>query len=188
MTCSITGCDRPAHSKGMCKAHYERQRTKKDPGPASVRARASVRNPVCTVGGCEAPHKAHGLCSTHYSRMVDTGAVDAGRPVRQKNRVGCLVPNCDAKHYGRGLCKAHLWQSTTFNLSVEHVAALPTACEVCGSVENLRVDHDHKCCAGRGSCGKCVRGVLCHSCNIALGMMKDSPELLRKLADYMEKK
>ena len=30
------------------------------------------------------------------------------------------------------------------------------------------VDHDHRCCDGRKSCGKCVRGILCQPHNKAM--------------------
>jgi hypothetical protein len=51
-------------------------------------------------------------------------------------------------------------------------------CNVCGSTEDLHLDHNHKT-------GK-VRGCLCAKCNHALGLMKDNPMLIRKLADYVE--
>lgn len=34
------------------------------------------------------------------------------------------------------------------------------------------VDHDHKCCSGVGSCGKCIRGLLCRKCNRLLGVIE----------------
>lgn len=49
------------------------------------------------------------------------------------------------------------------------------------------VDHDHSCCPGRVSCGRCIRGILCKLCNAGLGFLKDDPGTLRRLADYLEK-
>jgi hypothetical protein len=40
-------------------------------------------------------------------------------------------------------------------------------------------DHDHKT-------GK-FRGWLCHSCNAALGLLKDDPERIAKLLNYIER-
>lgn len=62
----------------------------------------------------------------------------------------------------------------------------PDACEVCGGTNyagNGRLgvktvfDHDHQT-------GK-FRGWLCDACNTALGLLKDNPDTLRKLADYL---
>lgn len=46
-------------------------------------------------------------------------------------------------------------------------------CAICGEVKKLCVDHDHACCPAGGSCGKCVRGLLCYSCNLALGKLEN---------------
>lgn len=53
-------------------------------------------------------------------------------------------------------------------------------CEVCGTHgDPLHLDHNHTTGV--------VRGWLCHKCNKALGFAMDSPVLLRKMADYIEK-
>lgn len=51
-----------------------------------------------------------------------------------------------------------------------------------GKPRALAVDHDRKCCPGKTSCGKCVRGLLCGKCNKAVGLLMDSP--LNALAAY----
>ena len=65
-------------------------------------------------------------------------------------------------------------------------------CAACGRSETdngkfvLSIDHDHACCPGRISCGKCIRGLLCNRCNRALGLLGDSIELLKKMIAYLE--
>jgi hypothetical protein len=65
-------------------------------------------------------------------------------------------------------------------------------CAGCGAPpggwrEVLSVDHDHSCCAGQRSCGKCIRALLHSECNAIIGAVKERPEVLRKLAAYLEK-
>jgi len=57
----------------------------------------------------------------------------------------------------------------------------PDACEVCEKVTpKLCYDHCHV--------SEEFRGWLCQQCNSALGMVQDSPEILRRLAAYLERK
>jgi hypothetical protein len=49
------------------------------------------------------------------------------------------------------------------------------------------VDHDHDCCPGQWSCGRCLRDILCPKHNRALGAWGDDPERLRAAADYVDR-
>jgi hypothetical protein len=62
-------------------------------------------------------------------------------------------------------------------------------CALCGRLEEdvkLSVDHDHSCCPGRNSCGKCVRGLLCMRCNAMLGVLESFPEMIPKVLAYLK--
>jgi Recombination endonuclease VII len=62
-------------------------------------------------------------------------------------------------------------------------------CQICKQdISNaFCVDHDHACCLGRKSCGKCVRGLLCQRCNRGLGNFHDSAETLQASINYLDK-
>ena len=56
-------------------------------------------------------------------------------------------------------------------------------CAICGTTEWMgrhqrpHIDHDHE--TGE------VRGVLCHNCNLAIGHLKDDPELVARALAYL---
>lgn len=53
-------------------------------------------------------------------------------------------------------------------------------CAVCsGALDRPQVDHDHVSGA--------VRGILCPNCNMALGLLQDSPDVIRSAALYLER-
>lgn len=62
-------------------------------------------------------------------------------------------------------------------------------CAICRrSYPTYSIDHDHKCCSAKGvSCGRCVRGLLCVSCNMGIGSLGDDPERLRSAAVYLSR-
>jgi hypothetical protein len=56
-------------------------------------------------------------------------------------------------------------------------------CAICSTPENgrysnLSIDHNHDTNE--------IRGLLCNSCNRGIGLLKDSPEVIRKAAEYVE--
>ncbi len=55
----------------------------------------------------------------------------------------------------------------------------PTCCEICGD-DSRKIVFDH--CHNTGH----FRGFICDQCNRILGLVKDSPRLLEKMAKYLQ--
>jgi hypothetical protein len=117
---------------------------------------------------------------------------------------------CNAEHPGEKWCSDHrAWLSVTLfpqesmrtgarctvcyaarrhHTTVAEVLRIQGAdspqCDSCGSIEKLCIDHDHGCCPGMTSCGKCVLGYLCWRCNSAEGQLVTS-ERAFALAEHM---
>jgi hypothetical protein len=86
-------------------------------------------------------------------------------------------------------------QKRRYNITNEDRAAMFIAqgsrCAVCKAIvpnskRGWSTDHDHACCPGK-SCGKCVRGILCYNCNIALGQVDDNIDTLYALIEYLKR-
>ena len=76
-------------------------------------------------------------------------------------------------------------RTTKFGLASSEYDKLLTnqggACAICGTEPNgraLAVDHNHDT--------GLVRGLLCHHCNTAIGLLDDSPERLIRAIEYLE--
>lgn len=77
-----------------------------------------------------------------------------------------------------------IWANTLwkrYKITAEQYEALLEAqggvCAMCAKppadARRFAVDHDHRCCPGRETCGKCIRGLLCTSCNNHLGILEN---------------
>lgn len=85
------------------------------------------------------------------------------------------------KRVVRASREAHLLRK--YGLTLDEFDALVLEqcgrCASCGDpMVRVDVDHDHRTGV--------VRGLLCHPCNVALGLVQDQPQRLRLLADYLE--
>jgi hypothetical protein len=174
--CSVSGCSAPAFVKKrqLCQRHYVELRNS---GVIPQKRESTTSR----AGLSDTWHRAEDL---HEGTMTaDCSICGPGTP---------MVVKLD----GRPVCTNGTRESRyrmKYRLSPARLAMLMlragNACEICREPVNgrtMRIDHDHKCCAGpTKTCGKCTRGVLCHRCNVALGFMQDDPDRLRAAIEYL---
>jgi len=167
----------------------------------------------CLVVGCPDMHYARGYCARHYERKDRNSQVGLLQRTSQEVlvrdaeghkqclRCGLWKPESSfyaAKHTSDHLqphCKACTQEQAIFSRmkmdgpSYEaKLLAQGGACSICGNADGrLVIDHDHECCPGEYSCGKCHRGLLCAGCNKGLGFFRDNPETLKSAINYLER-
>lgn len=188
--CSVPVCERPVSSRGYCAAHYKRFTSGGDlDSPISPRRKTPE---PCPAPECPNMIRNNGYCQSHAAQFKRLGYVTHVL-FRQGHgeRVACLIPECDKPIRSRvGSCKNHLKTLTVYRLStLQYSMLMDSGCGICGSLENLVIDHDHACCdrevTGRNTCGECIRGVLCQGCNMGLGLLGDSYESLSRALRYL---
>lgn len=193
-------CDRLAIVKGWCKPHYYQEYHGKPIKPLKTK----MPDTPCPFPGCEWTGLGGNYCTGHKQQIrrgVDLKTLERRINPLLRNDLGekccttCRVwkPECDFTKASKAsdglsgdcsLCKNRGGQDRKYNLGgggfERMLDAQGGVCALCKLPEitgkSLHVDHDHECCPERArSCGGCVRGLLCHSCNTTLGLIRLDP-------------
>lgn len=120
------------------------------------------------------------------------------RKERKGNRKRRIGRKTD-EEYRDDLRRGHLLRR--YNMTVEDYDLMLIVqggvCAICrktetalargGKVRSLSVDHDHSCCPGEGSCGECIRGLLCFNCNKAVRDLEFHNRVVNYLHEFSAK-
>ena len=189
--CSFTGCDKPATALELCSTHYSQMKRSGELTPIQpYRSSDEVKY------GNESGEKQCVVCEEWYqeSRFTpqDSGSSD-GLKSECKDCAKLRVNKYESSFSVDERRDRHLRLQYGKSLQWfdERLASQSGGCAICGSEKpNGRwwhVDHDHSCCPGVRSCGECVRGILCGSCNSGIGLLRDSPEVIYAAYEYLMK-
>lgn len=148
-----------ARSCGCLRSEVTARRNRDNPRPRIVRS-------PCATEDCERIAWANTLCRSHYMKDWYRKNPRPQRASQMKLKYGLTQEAFDILAGQQG-----------------------GMCAICKGPPNRRglfVDHDHACCPGQRTCGKCIRGLLCNNCNFLIGLAKEDREVLRSAAEYIE--
>lgn len=172
-SCSFDGCNKKVAHSRLCAGHVEQQRLGR---PLTPLLRARSRGAVLArddQGRKECPRCLEWQPESEFSRQAT--AADG------------LGSNCR-------VCVREKQRTIKYTISEDRYQAMlieqAGRCAICKSPPGrkaLAIDHDHRCCPDKNrTCGKCVRALLCHNCNMAIGLLRDDAGLIRTAAAYVE--
>lgn len=178
--CSEPECQKGVKSNGLCDYHRTRARLGKTVSKVEIKMTAP-----CKFESCEKLSSQGGWCQTHYEQLRLTGTVKEARiyGVYTRGELICQVPSCRRHQESREVCGRHLKLLTKYRVSTERLIEIWTdpVCSnpACDNTTRLHMDHDH-------STGE-FRALLCGGCNSALGMLKENPDRMTGLREYIER-
>ena len=157
--CTMTDCSKSHFARGYCSMHYGRFRRHGTPTPGNLPVSSEERYNSRGERKCSSCRK--------YLSVHNFGKAGKSTPDRlQIYCRGCLKAKRAAKNYG-------LSESTVTEL----LDTQNGQCAICEVIFNegtkYVIDHDHTCCPGTVTCGGCVRGILCITCNVRLGVIEN---------------
>jgi hypothetical protein len=171
--CSFDGCDKKAHSNDLCVGHYSQYRNGKP--LRTLKELRSIKDRYNHEGlrWCTECKRFKPPAEFTYWKYSGDG----------------LSPQCKP-------CRRWLRLRDKYGVSQDLFSSMLEAqgygCAICGKADlgdeaqQWHIDHDHSCCPGGSSCGKCVRSILCSNCNTGLGLFKDNTASLKAAIIYLE--
>ena len=148
LSCDVDECKTTAYSSIWCEAHRSLNRNYGTPTPIVI-CYSCGTSFVLKVSN-RARNGWHTCDSCRetiekYSHLMSKSGVNRQHRITKSNYLKMLIE----QNFRCGLCK----------MEFDRV---------------LQIDHDHSCCdtGSSTSCGKCIRGLLCGSCNTLVGLME----------------
>ena len=174
--CSVKNCNRPYYGKNLCNTHYQRI---KNNIPLDAPIRYNRKNGSCL----ERNEYGQKLCINCYEYLNEECF---GKNPKTKDG---KQPYCRKCISIRGRYRNYRITEKQFKNLMQQQ---DNKCAICLSDQpngnnGWHIDHNHSCCPGFKTCGKCIRGVLCSYCNKALGQFQDSAENLKRAIIYLQK-
>ncbi len=118
-------------------------------------------------------HRVQGLNDDGTLNCLECGVVDA--LYQFKN--GKSHPVCSTARRKQRMSPGYKKHSHGLNPDQREQYLQDKCCEICGSSQDMVVDHCHESGA--------VRGSLCRNCNVGIGMLGDSPDRVASAAAYL---
>jgi hypothetical protein len=173
--CSFTGCrynDAP-DGDGMCRHHWRQHQTGLE---------------LSSLPGV--PHRGIAVLDRDSEGNKFCKPCDRWLPIEEFTK--CSAAR-DGLNYLCRRCNASKRMKAKYGIDLDHYEILFVAqqrhCAICpegpGKGRRLAVDHNHECCPGTVSCGRCIRGLLCPNCNRGLGLFMDKLEIVKSAAAYL---